>query len=127
MARMKATHILVQENFLEARTPRRKRDMPKWIEFCRRFMQAGFKVYLYEARKTVSKYITVKHDDKAFKVRFSDHAPNYDKEVEGDCDFFVGRTNLDTTNTAQAIRATFNHFGLQNRPSAHVNKIQETN
>lgn len=122
--RHKVSNILVNEQFLKSREPRKnKKNIQKWIQFCRRMIQAGLTVHLYEARQTVSKYITVSHGDRSFKVRFSDHAPNYDRETAGDCDFFVGMTNLNTTTTGQAMQATLRHFGLRNRPSAHVDQI----
>lgn len=63
---------------------------------------------MYEVKKTVSKYITVHNSTtgRNFLVRFSNHAPNYKREKNGDCDFFVGRTHLGVTNTANALFAT---------------------
>ena len=124
--RHKVSNILVTEQFLLSRMPRKKKDTQKWVQFCLRMMKAGLTVHLYEARQTLSKYLTVSHGDQSFKVRFSDHAPNYNREAEGDCDFFVGVTNLDTTTTGQAMQATLRHFGLRNRPTAHVSQLQET-
>ena len=124
--RHKVSNILVTEQFLLSRMPRKKKDTQKWVQFCLRMMKAGLTVHLYEARQTLSKYLTVSHGDRSFKVRFSDHAPNYNREVEGDCEFFVGVTNLDTTTTGQAMQATLRHFGLRTRPTAHVSQLQET-
>jgi hypothetical protein len=47
---------------------------------------------------------------KQFKVRFSNHKPIHARELRGDCDFFVGHTNLTVTHTAQAIHTVRNHF-----------------
>ena len=85
--------------------------MQKWIYFCCTMMGHGFEVWLYEARRTYSKYITVVEKDKTFRVRFSDHAPIARREREGDCDFFVGRTNFVITTTEDAIDATLRFFG----------------
>jgi hypothetical protein len=83
---------------------------PKWIEFSEEFLKLGFQVTLYEAKTTVSKYITVVKDKHRFKVRFSNHKPIKHRELQGDCDFFVGVTNLRTTNTRMAILATKTFF-----------------
>lgn len=86
-------------------------DVPKWISFCRTLMRRGFQVALYEAQFTHSKYLTVWKNGKNYKVRFSDHPPIKEREVNGDCDFFVGHTNLGKTNTNDALRAVLIHFG----------------
>jgi len=87
----------------------------KWIEFCELMLAKGFILHMYEAKSTVSKYITVSHPSKPgkrFRVRFSNHKPIKHRELNGDCDFFVGITNLATTNTEQAIEATLKHFSV---------------
>ena len=63
----------------------------KWIEFCEVMLAEGYQVSLYEARETVSKYVTVTDPilGVGFKVRFSNHKPIKQREVERDCDFFV--------------------------------------
>ena len=122
MSRGKVSNILVTEQFLRSREPK-KGDPQKWVQFCRRMRQAGLTVHLYEARQTASKYVTVSYAGVEFKVRFSDHAPNRQREERGDCDFFVGVTHLDTTTTGQAVQATLRFFGLRNRPNAHVDQL----
>jgi len=82
----------------------------KWIEFSETLLNAGFRIELYEAKKTVSKYLTVIRGQKRFKVRFSNHKPNKGKEIFKDCDFFVGVNNLTTTNTNDALWAVKEHF-----------------
>lgn len=82
----------------------------KWIEFCETMLARGYSMTLYEALETRSKYITVRRDNKEYKVRFSNHPPIKAREVAGDCDFFVGKTHLATTNTSQAIMATLQFF-----------------
>lgn len=83
----------------------------KWVEFCEIMLNKGFECTIYEARQTFSKYITVR-DSKhhSFKVRFSNHRPIKQREINGDCDFFVGITNLKVTNTAQAVLAALRFF-----------------
>lgn len=98
----------MNKQFLQERTNKainRGFPKPKWIEFCEVMIDLGFKLHMYEARKTVSKYITVINGDKKFKVRFSNHRPIKERESNGDCDFFVGITNFKVTNTDQAIEA----------------------
>jgi hypothetical protein len=85
----------------------------KWIYFCEEMMRLGFTVELYEARQTKSKYCTVRHNGKSFKVRFSDHKPIYHREMNGDCDFFVGWTHTGIRNTHDAANAVCNFFGVQ--------------
>lgn len=76
---------------------------PKWLEFCEHFLSRGFLVEKYQARNTVSKYIYVTKDELTTKVRFSNHRPNYQKQQDGDCDFFVGVSNGQVTTTEQVI------------------------
>lgn len=78
----------------------------KWVQFARWFIEKGFNVELYEARQTFSKYLTVIKGDRRFKVRFSNHKPILAREIAGDCDYFVGITNLKTTTTDMAIMVT---------------------
>lgn len=84
----------------------------KRITFCEEMIARGFTLYLYEAKETWSKYITVSKGKISFKVRFSNHRPNKQKERAGDCDFFVGVNNGSIATTEQAIEATFKHFGV---------------
>lgn len=78
----------------------------KWIEFCETMLENGLSMTLYEAKKSRSKYIKVNNGNKTFKVRFSNHKPIKHREVNGDCDFFVGQTNLGRTSTIDAVKAT---------------------
>lgn len=105
----------VTSNFLHERTASaamRGYKKQKWIEFCERMIEAGLECSLYEARSTVSKYVTVRErrSGRSFKVRFSNHMPNLSKELEQDCDFFVGHSNTKITTTLDAIAATFSFF-----------------
>lgn len=82
----------------------------KWVIFCEVMLKQGYTLTLYEAKKTVSKYITVINGNHRFKVRFSNHKPNYISEKFADCDFFVGRTHLNITTTEMAIKAVEDFF-----------------
>lgn len=85
---------------------------PKYLDFCEAMLDIGYRVTLYEARETVSKYVTVYGaGDTEFKVRFSNHLPNRTREIRGDCDFFVGQTHQGKwQSTSQAIAATVEYF-----------------
>lgn len=89
-------------------------EKQKWVFFCETLLERGYEMTLYEARQTVSKYITVRKDGKTFKVRFSDHKPIAHREANGDCDFFVGRTNLGISNTHNALHAVESFFNGSN-------------
>lgn len=114
----KATHMRVTQEFLDERVRIAEENgwgKAKWIEFCEKMMADGYYLKLYEARKTVSKYITVINPEDSghkFKVRFSNHRPIKHREVSGDCDFFVGVTNLGVTTTDDAIKATLDYFSI---------------
>lgn len=85
----------------------------KWIEFCEILLNEGFQVFLYEARQTRSKYLTVRKEGRSFKVRFSDHRPGREKEALGDCDFFVGVTHTGVRNTGHALAAVREFFYIK--------------
>lgn len=108
----------ITPEFLEFRAKVTKKagySKPRWIEFSEILLQAGYELKIYEAKSTVSKYITVYNKKGVgFKVRFSNHLPIKSKELEGDCDFFVGVTNLRTTNYRMALMAVNNFFEKQN-------------
>ena len=109
----KATNRPINLDFLKHRVAYSKSlgyEKPKWIEFCEVMLVYGYTLTLYEARETVSKYITVSNGTKSFKVRFSNHKPIKARELQGDCDCFVGRTNLGVTTTHQAIQKTLQFF-----------------
>lgn len=104
----KATNANITRKMLDERAARCMAvgyEKQKWIIFCEILLEQGFKLSLYEARQTFSKYITIQRGDKTFKVRFSNHRPNPKREAAGDCDFFVGVNNKTTTTTADALIA----------------------
>lgn len=73
-------------------------------------MARDYVVFLYEAKKTNSKYLTVTYGNKKFTVRFSDHRPIRHRELAGDCDFFVGVTNTGVRDIVDAIEACLRYF-----------------
>lgn len=85
---------------------------PKYVEFCEEMLARGHKCTLYEARETVSKYVTVYGPgDVTYIVRFSNHRPNRVREARKDCDFFVGQVNFGQwKTTTEAISAVENCF-----------------
>lgn len=105
---MKATDLEVTLEFLESRV-NPNYPKAKWITFCETLMESGLDLTLtlYEARRTVSKYISVHYKNKEYKVRFSNHRPIAHRELLNDCDFFVGVTNFKVTRTENAIQAVF--------------------
>lgn len=113
-AAKKARNWRITESFLEERTrlsfsfgyPKQK-----WITFCEALISKGYKLWLYEAKSTVSKYITIGKDKRRFKVRFSNHKPNSYMEKVNDCDFYVGISNSKVTTTEDALKAVFEFFG----------------
>ncbi len=110
---------MVTKEFLDNRARKSMKkgfSKQRWITFCEIMLRRGYQVDMYEARKTVSKYITVKKEGKSFKVRFSNHPPIYERENRGDCDFFVGRTNFRVNTTGDAVRAVINFFENDIRP-----------
>lgn len=110
----KATDCNVSRELLKQRVAYSEKlgyGKQKWVEFCETMLDNGLKCSLYEARRTVSKYITVRDTTgRRFKVRFSNHRPIKEREDANDCDFFVGIANKKTTTTAQAIVATLAFF-----------------
>ena len=83
----KAYNQYITEDFLKSRENIDK-PVQKWILFCRYFMSKGYKIRLYEARRTVSKYITLNKD----------------------CDFFVGVTNFQVITAHDVALKVLNFF-----------------
>lgn len=82
----KARNRPLDHAYLDARDCARNSELPtqKWVEFCRTLLDEGYSLTLYEALRTVSKYVTV---NGSYKVRFSNHKPIESREANGDCDF----------------------------------------
>lgn len=111
----KAKNIDVTQAYLDTRAARpilMGYGRPQWIRFCEAALRSGLSVSLYEARRTVSKYVTLRRGGMTFKVRFSDHRPIASREHAGDCDFFVGVTNRTVTTTDDAWRAACTYLGV---------------
>ena len=86
----------------------------RWLIFSRDLIARGFTVRLYEAKATVSKYLTISRPETGRKpcvIRFSNHKPAKHREERGDCDFFVGRTNFTVTTTEDAKDFVEEWFG----------------
>ena len=105
----KITNKYLTFELLKQKTSK-KYGKQKWIIFAEELLNKGFKVSLYEARRTFSKYLTVEKDGKYFKVRFSNHKPIKERELNNDCDFFVGVTNYKVTTTEDALKAVYTFF-----------------
>ena len=102
-------------------------ETPRWIQFCRILLNEGFELTMYEAQRTVSKYISVyKPNSKPFKVRFSNHKPIPHRELAGDCDFFVGRTNLRVSTTAMALAAVRKYFSETRREHDNIQSQRDS-
>lgn len=101
---MKARGVLVTEALLRQRVGSGKLGVSKWIQYCRFMLAAGYTVHLYEARQTVSKYVTTSHGGAQYVVRFSNHKPNKRREMNHDCDMFVGVTHTGSRTMDDAIR-----------------------
>jgi hypothetical protein len=114
----KVTNGKVTHEFLKERAAHYKSlgfPRAKWMIFCDVMLRAGFKVTLYEARQTFSKYVTVSDGRDQFKVRFSNHKPIKARELQGDCDFFVGVTHTGVRTTSDAIKEIEKVFGIDIR------------
>lgn len=84
--------------------------LPKYVQFIKRALGAGLRVRLYDCPSTVSKYVTIIHHGKRFKIRFSNHKPIFSREMKGDCDFFVGVTHTGVKTTDDAWTAMVKAF-----------------
>lgn len=116
----KARNLIITKEFLEFRAERSISagySKQKWVEFCEKLLEYNYELSLYEAKETVSKYVTVRKHNKEFLVRFSNHKPNRSRESNGDCDFFVGRTHTGVRTTIDALNAVYNYF---DKPSSKI-------
>ena len=114
----KAHNLPITQEFLNFRANRAKNfgyGKAAWIKFCEELLEQGYDLSLREALETYSKYIKVTKKDaetgSSFLVRFSNHKPNKDRELRGDCDFFVGITNLSVSTWRDAITAVQKFYG----------------
>jgi len=75
---------------------------PKYLIFIKTMIENGWRVKLLKIK--VSKYVFVLKNEKIFKIRFSNHKPIHYKELENDCDFYVGISHEQVTTTEQLIK-----------------------
>lgn len=85
---------------------------PKYLTFIRNMLEDGWAVKLYTSG--VSKYVFCLKGEHLYKVRFSNHKPRVDKELEEDCDFYVGISNL-AVNTTEEIEKILKQNFNQNK------------
>lgn len=74
---------------------------PKYLLFIKTMIENGSKVKIYKAG--VSKYVFVITDTDTYKIRFSNHRPIFSKEIEEDCDFYVGVSHRNCQTTEEII------------------------
>lgn len=79
-----------------------KFPVPKYLLFIKKMIDSGWKVKLYKAG--VSKYVFIVKGNDIFKIRFSNHRPLYYKELEEDCDYYVGVSHFQVLNTEKLIQ-----------------------
>lgn len=115
---MKIKNLKITAELLKSKVSA-KYGKQKWIIFCEILLNEGYTLYLYEARKTFSKYTTVCKNNKTYKVRFSNHKPSFQKETYNDSDFYVGISNFGTTTTEDALKAVKKYF---NQPKIKIRK-----
>jgi hypothetical protein len=106
----KASNLKITKEFLDKRSNNciaKGFSKQKWIFFCEDLLAKGYSLELYEARRTFSKYITI---NGSYKVRFSNHKPLYNRELNKDCDYFVGVTHTGIRTTEDALQAVDKYF-----------------
>ena len=64
-------------------------------------IENGWECRVYKVR--ISKYVFITKGDEIYKIRFSNHKPIYYKELENDCDFYVGVSHTQVSTTEQII------------------------
>lgn len=80
-------------------------NAPKYLKFILRMLREKWEVRLYIPRSNkISKYVFVSKGDKIFKIRFSNHKPIVQRELDNDCDFYAGISNLNVMTTEQIAK-----------------------
>lgn len=80
-------------------------EAPKYLRFILRMLREGWRVKLYIPHSNkISKYVFVYREGKIFKIRFSNHKPIIQKELDNDCDFYAGISNLRVMTTEQIAK-----------------------
>lgn len=83
-------------------------NAPKYLNFIADMIADGWSVKLYKGGlKRVSKYVFVRKNGYLAKIRFSNHLPIKGRELESDCDFYVGISHLQTS-TTEEVREKIN-------------------
>jgi len=75
---------------------------PKYLLFIDEMLKNGWRVKLHQVK--VSKYLFVTKDDEIYKIRFSNHKPLYEREIENDCDYYVGISHKQISTTDDLIK-----------------------
>lgn len=78
-----------------------KYPTPRYMAFIKQLIEAGWQIKLYEAR--VSKYVFCIKGDEVYKIRFSNHKPLLRKELEEDCDYYVGISHNQVSTTTEIL------------------------
>ncbi len=84
-------------------------EAPKYLKFILRMLREKWEVRLYIPRSNkISKYVFVSKGDQIYKIRFSNHKPIIQKELDNDCDFYAGISNLNVMTTEQIAKIILN-------------------
>jgi len=84
-------------------------EAPKYLRFILRMLREGWRVKLYIPRESkISKYVFVYNNDRIYKIRFSNHKPIIQKELDNDCDFYAGISNMKIMTTEQIAKIILN-------------------
>lgn len=120
----RAVHRLVTREFLDRRVGNGKYGRSVWVRYCDVMLDQGYAVEIYEAKDTVSKYITVTGNfDITYKVRFSNHPPSYVRMLDSDVNMVVGYSRDGIRWTLEdAIIATLKWFDVDNERARESNR-----
>ena len=88
-------------------------NLPKWVLFSEELIKDEWKVELCDSKSTVSKYLYISKNGQKFKIRFSNHKPNKQKESQKDCDYYVGVGNKGVITTEQVLKLIKNNQKLK--------------
>jgi len=78
---------------------------PKYLRFNLRMLREGWRVRLYVPKSSnISKYVFVYKGERIYKIRFSNHKPIIKRELDNDCDFYAGISNLKVMTTEQIAK-----------------------
>ncbi len=80
---------------------------PRYMAFIKTLIETGWEIKLYEAR--VSKYVFCTKAGQVYKIRFSNHKPLLRKELEEDCDYYVGISHNQVSTTTEILSKLISH------------------